>query len=153
MDELELIKTIAGQVLQDHDMFLVDVELKGSTGNSMIWIYIESENGNVSLDRCAEISREMNFLLDAEGWHDKKYTLNVSSPGLDRPLKDIRQYMSNTGRKARVVYMKEGEQMRVEGKLTDAQPGKITLLTEDKKELEIPFSDIVETHILASFKQ
>ncbi len=151
MDELEQIGTIAEQVIQDNDLYLVDIELKGSPGNRMIWIYVESEKGNISLNRCAEISREVNFLLDAAGWHGKKYTLNVSSPGLDRPLRDIRQYNSNTGRKARVVYLKDGEKVQVEGKIADAQPEKITLLTEDKKELEIPFSDIVETHILVSF--
>ena len=152
MDELEQIKTIAGQVLQDHEeMYLVDVDLKGSTGNRMVWVYIESEKGNISLDRCAEISREVNFLLDASGWRGKKYTLNVSSPGLDRPLKDIRQYISNSGRKASVTFLKDDEQTRVEGELTGVHSGAITLLTENKKELKIPFSDIVETHILVSF--
>ena len=151
LDELEQIKDIAAQVLEDNDLYLVDVELKGSTGNRIIWIYVESESGNVSLDRCVEISREINFLLDAGGWHGKKYTLNVSSPGLDRPLRDIRQYHSNKGRKARVKYLKDGEEAVLEGKLTGVSDDKITILTENKKELDISFPDIVETHVLASF--
>ncbi len=151
MDELDQVKEIAAQVLSDNDLYLVDVELKGSTGNRVIWIYVESEGGNVSLDRCVEISREANLLLDASGWHGKKYTLNVSSPGLDRPLRDIRQYHSNIGRKARVTFLKDGEHERLEGKLTGVTTDSITLMTENKKELPIPFSDIVETHIVATF--
>ncbi len=152
MEELELINTTAEKVLQDHDdMYLVDVELKGSPGNRVIWIYIESDKGNISLDRCAGLSREVSFLLDASGWHNKKYTLNVSSPGLDRPLKDIRQYVSNIGRKASVAYLKDGEPVRAEGKLVNAHSDVIILETESKKELTIPFSDIVETYILPSF--
>ena len=150
MDELDQIKEIATQVLADNDLYLVDVELKGSTGNRVIWVYLESEKGNVSLDRCAGISREMNFLLDAAGWHGRKYTLNVSSPGLDRPLRDIRQYHSNLGRHARVTVLKDGAEMRLEGELAGVTSERITLVTENKKELDIPFSDIVETYILAS---
>jgi ribosome maturation factor RimP len=150
LDELEQIKQIASQVLTDNDLYLVDVELKGSTGNRVIWIYLESEKGNVSLDRCAGISREVNFLLDAAGWHGKKYTLNVSSPGLDRPLRDIRQYHSNIGRQARVTVLRDGTEVRQEGRLAGVTEEKITLVTENKKELEIPFSDIVETYIQAS---
>ena len=151
MDELEQIKDIAAQVLQDNDLYLVDVELKGSAGNRVIWIYVESESGNVSLDRCVDISREINFLLDAGGWHGKKYTLNVSSPGLDRPLRDIRQYHSNKGRKVRVKYLSNGEEVVSEGKMTGVTDSKITILTENKKELQISFPDIVETYVLASF--
>ena len=151
LDELDQIKDIAAQVLEDNDLYLVDVELKGSTGNRVIWIYVESDSGNVSLDRCVDISREMNFLLDASGWHGKKYALNVSSPGLDRPLRDIRQYHSNQGRNVRVTYLKDGEEVSSEGKLTGVTNDKITILTENKKELDISFPDIVETYVLASF--
>ncbi len=151
LDELEQIKDIAAQVLQDNDLYLVDVELKGSAGNRVIWIYVESESGNVSLDRCVDISREINFLLDAGGWHGKKYTLNVSSPGLDRPLRDIRQYHSNKGRNVRVKYLSDGEEIVSEGKMTGVTDSKITILTENKKELQISFPDIVETYVLASF--
>lgn len=153
MEEQEEINALADQVLQDSDLFRVDTELKGSAGNRVIWIYVESENENVSLDQCAEISRELQLLLDASGWHDRKYTLNVSSPGVDRPLKDIRQYVNNVGRNASVTYKKNNdEQEQVNGKLIDVQSEEITLLTEKNRTLKIPFSDIVETRILVSFK-
>ena len=152
VEEEKEVQTLAKQVLQSDGLFLLDVELKGSQGNRMVWIYVESEKGNISLDKCAEINRELSLLLDASGWHGRKYTLNVSSPGLDRPLKDIRQYVNNLGRKASVVYLDNGREVRVEGKLTNVQQDLITLVTEKNDRLEISFSDVLETRILVSFK-
>ncbi|MEX0679980.1 MAG: hypothetical protein WD097_01245 [Balneolales bacterium] len=152
MEEREQIQKLAEQVLKGDDLFLVEVELKGSAGNRVIWVYIESDKGNISLDRCAEFSRELNLLLEAGGWHDHQYTLNVSSPGLDRPLKDLRQYVNNVGRKASVVYVKDGEEFQEEGELIHAHADSITLLTSTKEQLKIPFSNVMEARIQASFK-
>lgn len=152
VEDQELIISLANQVLQDQDMFLVDTELKGTPENRIVWIFVEAEKGNVSLDRCAELSRELQLLLDVHGWHERKYTLNVSSPGLDRPLKDIRQYVNNVGRNAHVIFEKDGKQIRAEGTLADATPELIILVTGDRQQLEIPFTDIVEARIVPSFK-
>lgn len=153
MEEQQEIIYLAEQVLEDQDLFLVDTELKGSVNHRVIWIYVESESGNVSVDHCAQLSRELQLLLDAHGWHERKYTLNVSSPGLDRPLKDFRQYVNNAGRNASVVFEKDGDETRIKGKLIEANPDRVVLKTENGRHVEIPFSDIVETRILVSFKQ
>lgn len=152
MEEQDEIYAFAEQVLQNDDLFLVDIELKGSAGNRVIWVYVESEGGNISLDRCAEINRELGLLMDAGGWHGRKYTLNVSSPGVDRPLKDFRQYVNNLGRNASVVYKKQDEEIKVEGKLIDANQEAVTLETEQETQQVVPFSDILETRIMVSFK-
>ena len=152
MQEQEEIVSLAEQVLENSDLFLVDTELKGSVGNRMVSIFVDSESGNISLDRCAEINREIQFLMDASGWRDRKYTLNVSSPGLDRPLKDIRQYVNNLGRNASVVYEEDGRNVQVHGKLVDAKPESVTLEAKGKDALVIPYNAIVETYIQVSFK-
>ena len=152
MQEQEEIVSLAEQVLENSDLFLVDTELKGSVGNRMVSIFVDSESGNISLDRCAEINREIQFLMDASGWRDRKYTLNVSSPGLDRPLKDIRQYVNNLGRNASVVYEEDGRKVQVHGKLVDAKPESVTLEAKGKDALVIPYNAIVETYIQVSFK-
>lgn len=153
MEEHNEIKSLTEQVLQNFDLFLVDIELKGSQGNRIVWIFVESEHGNVSLDACAEVSRELEFLLDAAGWRGKKYTLNVSSPGLDRPLKDIRQYVNNLGRKATVIYEKSGENVQEEGKLVSADGDSIVLQKDSKQQISIPFENIVETRIQPVFNK
>lgn len=147
-----MVYSLAEQMLADDDLYLVDVELKGSDANRIVWVYAESDKGNISLDRCAAISRELSLLLDANGWHEKKYTLNVSSPGLDRPLRHLRQYVSNLGRKASVTYLHEGSEIRLEGVLSDAEPEQVRLELPDGSIRTIPFEDIRETKILPSFK-
>lgn len=152
MQEQEQVQSIVEQVLQDKDLYLVDIELKGSQANRIIWIYVEAEKGNISLDLCADLSREMNFLLDANGWHNRKYTLNVSSPGLDRPLKDIRQYVNNKGRRVLVVYNMNNEQVQVNGIISEADTEIVILETDKNNRLEIPFSSITEARIQPAFK-
>ena len=152
MQEQEQVQSIAEQVLQDKDLYLVDIELKGSQGSRIIWIYVDAVKGNISLDICAELSREINFLLDANGWHNRKYTLNVSSPGLDRPLKDIRQYVNNKGRKISVVYGMDNEQVQANGRILEADPEILVLETDKNNRLEIPFSSITEARIKPALK-
>ena len=136
-------------VLKGTDLFLVETELKGSQASPALWVYIESEKGNISLERCADISRELGFVLDASGWRDKKYTLNVSSPGLDRPLRDKRQYVNNIGRKADVSFRKDGKQTSRSGTLEDVQSNHISLRS-DGNIIQIPWSEVLETRIKAS---
>lgn len=152
MQEQEQVQSILEQVLQDKDLYLVDIELKGTQGSRIIWIYVEAEKGNISLASCAELSRELNFLLDANGWHNRKYTLNVSSPGLDRPLKDLRQYVNNKGRSISVVYEKNNEPVQVSGVIAEAGPEILILEIDKNNRLEIPFSSITEARIQPAFK-
>ncbi|MDI6400869.1 ribosome maturation factor [Balneolaceae bacterium ANBcel3] len=144
---------MAEQVLTGTDLYLVEAELKGSSSNYSIWIYLEAEKGNISLDQCAKISRELKLLLDADGWHEKKYTLNVSSPGLDRPLRDRRQYLNNIGRIAVIRYTDGDETRSAEGKLEEVQEEKVLLNPGSGKDaIQIPFSEIQEARIQPSFK-
>jgi len=78
-------------------MFIVDVEIKHQDMN-VVWVSVDSEKGDVNLDKCSQISRELSFLIESENIFNKPYRLNVSSPGLSRPLTDNRQYAKNTGR-------------------------------------------------------
>lgn len=139
------------QVIRGSELFVVDVEVKGSQSNRIVSVFLDSESGNITLDRCVNISKELQLLLDASGWHEKAYTLNVSSPGLDRPLKDLRQYVSNTGRQAKVRYQKGDTAADVSGMLAGVKDGHVIVDT-DTGSVEIAFEEIMETRIIASFK-
>lgn len=152
MEEQEQIITLTEDILRGQPLYLVEVELKGSKENRMIWVYIDSEEGLVSLDQCASLNRELGFILDAKGWHERKYTLNVSSPGLDRPLKDFRQYKNHVGRKASITLKKEDVPERtVVGTLEKVESDKVLLKTEKKEKVVIAHSEIEETRIIAGF--
>jgi ribosome maturation factor RimP len=85
------------------DCFLVEFHLH--RGNKLE-IFVDCDSG-LTLDKCQQISRYLESFLDQEGWLGDNYTLEVSSPGLNRPLKLLRQYRKNIGRKLEVT-LKDG---------------------------------------------
>lgn len=98
---MELTERI-GQLLEDKygsdemfaDCFTVEIELK--PGNKL-FIYADSDSG-LSLEKCQKLSRYVEHQLDENGWLGETYGIEVSSPGIDRPLKFPRQFVKNIGR-------------------------------------------------------
>lgn len=144
---LNTIKEIAQPIVEQEDMFLVDVEVKGAKVPE-VWVLVDTEEGDVNLDTCSQISRELSFLLEDKSVFEKAYRLNVSSPGLSRPLSDWRQYPKNQGRTARVKYKKDNEYFTVEGVLLNVTDEQIEVKPEDDKLVLIPIEEIVETKII-----
>jgi len=139
------------------------VEIKTPPPNK-IQLFVDGDNG-ITVDKCAEISRYVESFLDSEGWVGERYVLEVSSPGMDKPLKLLRQYKKNLGRKVEVV-LTDGAMKR--GMLKAADEEKIILESEAGKKkrpgrhrtagtandlLEIPFGNIKRTKLSFSFKQ
>ncbi|MDZ7771197.1 MAG: ribosome maturation factor [Balneolaceae bacterium] len=147
---VQTISELAETVLADSEFFLVDVELKG--GNTpVVWVYVDAEEKGVNMDECARLSNELGFLLDAHDIFKAGYRLNVSSPGLSRPLSDRRQYPKNKGRKSRVKFRsEEGSYETVEGILSEISDDAISLEKEEGNRLKIPFEQVVETKIIPS---
>lgn len=130
---LEHIKTLATPVIEGVGYYLLDALIEND-GESVIWVLVECENGPVTLDTCADLSREIGFVLEAHDLMSDRYRLNVSSPGLERPLSDVRQYRKNVGR---ILRVKIGDTL-VEGKLTDFNDREITLaLPEGSKTYDL----------------
>lgn len=130
-------------------MFVVDVELKTHSGQTEVWVLLDAEKGGVNIDHCSEISRELGFLIEAHELFDKKYRLNVSSPGLSRPLSDLRQYKKNEGRVAAIKFKNtDGEYKKIEGVITSIQDEVVAITDEEEVETQIPFNNIVETKII-----
>ncbi len=127
------------------DCFLVDIVTKK---DSKVEVYIDSDS-SLSLDTCRIVSRYLENLIEENNWLGEKYTLEVSSPGLDRPLSLLRQYVKNIGRKIRVT---KEDGSKIEGKLTAATPDKIEVEINSTKETSIKFDDIKTAKILVSFK-
>jgi len=147
----EQIAEVAESVLSTTDFFLVDVEIKGGD-TPEVWISIDAEDRGVNMDECAEVSNEISFLMDAHDIFSGKYRMNVSSPGLSRPLVDRRQYPKNQGRKAKVKFKENGEYRKVEGVLQEIREDEIIIELEDESTLAVRFDDLVETKIIPSFK-
>ncbi len=149
LDITQNIKDLAAPLADEHDLFVVDVELKTHSGQTEVWVLLDTEKGGVNIDHCSEISRELGFLIEAHELFDNKYRLNVSSPGLSRPLSDLRQYKKNEGRVATIKFKNtDGEYKKIEGVITGIENEVVAITDEEEVETQIPFDNIVETKII-----
>jgi len=153
MEIAEEIRKIVEEKLTDPSQFVVDVVVS-LRGTQKVIVILDGDKG-VTIDGCANISRELSKVLDDSPLLKDSYLLEVSTPGLDQPLKLNRQYAKNIGRRLKVKW---GEHT-TEGKLTVVTPDRIALEEEfgegKKKEIrtiEIPFTDIDKSFVLVSFK-
>src|SRR5688572_24738994 len=102
MEFIEELKKIITGKLTDPSQFLVDVIAKGQKSSKKVLIVIDGDKG-VTIDDCANLSRELSKAFDDAQLFDDSYMLEVSTPGLDHPLKLQRQYNKNIGRRVKVA--------------------------------------------------
>ncbi len=138
-------------MLSTTDFFLVDVDIIGGD-SPVVCVSVDGEDRGVNMEECARISNELGFLMDAHELFSGQYRINVSSPGLDRPLIDRRQYPKNEGRKVEVKYEQDGEDLKVEGILQEVTKKGIAVEINEQITVNLPFEDLVETKIIPSFK-
>jgi ribosome maturation factor RimP len=100
-DILERVRRIAEPLAASEGMELVDVELGGAGGRQALRLFIDKAGG-VSLDDCTSVSRAVSAALDVEDPIQGAYDLEVSSPGLDRPLRTPEHFAKFAGQKVRV---------------------------------------------------
>lgn len=150
-DKLEIIEGLLRPLLTD-DIFLVEMKIK-PTNN--IKIFLDADSG-LGIEKCIRINRTLYKAIEEnQVFIDGDFSLEVSSPGIDQPLKQTRQYIKNVGRDVEVLM---NDETRREGKLTAATEEGITIeYTEGKNKkavthtLDIPFTDIKQTKVLVKF--
>ncbi|MCK5280191.1 MAG: ribosome maturation factor RimP, partial [Cyclobacteriaceae bacterium] len=84
------------------EIFLVEVNIKGKPGNQKIQVFIDGDQ-YVDVDECSKISRKLSDELEGRDLIEGRYIIEVSSPGVDKPLKLIRQYPKHIGRELEVI--------------------------------------------------
>lgn len=125
----------------------VEYQLDGSYGT--LRVYIDREQG-VSLDDCAEISRQISAILDVEDPIQQAYDLEISSPGLDRPLFKLADYERFTGQtvKIKLVVGLDGRR-NFKGALLGVSDANEVLVEVDGTEFRLPFADIAKANLVA----
>lgn len=131
MDLVQNITQLATKVAESAGLDLVDVEIFRAGKRRVLRIYVGKRDG-VNVDDCARVSRDLGTLLDADNvMQDENYILEVSSPGLDRPFKTLKDYRRNLGRFVRVSTREPvegfGNKKVMVGKLQDVGEASITL--------------------------
>jgi len=138
------------------EKFVVDVAISGKKQPKRVVVVVDGDNG-ISIDDCAELSRTLSKDLDDRDlFAEEHYLLEVTTPGLDQPLKLKRQYFKNIGRDLKVV-MKSSS--TATGKLKAVTDEKLVLERQtgtgrkkELREMEVPFADIDKAFVLISFK-
>lgn len=134
--------------LADTDMFIVELSV---SSNNRIVVEIDGMSG-VTIENCVAVSRQIESNLDRE---QEDFELQVSSAGIDKPLRDRRQFVKNIGREVKIVLQDSAE---LKGELLEAGDQlKVKLPASKKKKLPereemIAWENIRETKILISFK-
>jgi len=142
------IRALAEEVVAGTSYFVVDVEVRGHKGTRVVEIYVDGDDG-IGHDDLAVVSKEVGFLLDVEDTVDGSYKLEVSSPGIKRPLSVPRQYQKNVGRTLRVRYQTEESTQDeiVVGELTDADDEEIELELSSNQRLRLPYTAVTEARV------
>ena len=144
------INEITIPIVEKNNAYLVDIAVRGERSSKVVEVYVDSDKG-ISLDECSAISRELSAALDEKDLIQGRYRLDVSSPGLDHPLKLHRQYVKNVGRNCK-VYVKENDYKIVkEGTLDKVDEHSVTIVSKGKS-AAIAFADIIEAYIIPKFK-
>lgn len=136
------IRNVIRPVIDQQELKLVDLELTGGQRGRTVRVFVDKVSG-VTVDECSALSREIGVLLDVQEVVDGPYRLEVSSPGIDRPLTADWQFVKNRGRDLKVAFEDGDDVKEVVGFLEDVEPsGIILILNKNKKDsskIEIPF--------------
>jgi len=120
------IEEIITPVLNELDIDLVELSFRGTHGNRILRLFVDTENG-ITIEKCKNVSREISDILDAEDIITGKYRLEVSSPGLDRPMRTVRNFRRNIGREIRFTYQVEDTISTFQGVMDSVAEEKVTL--------------------------
>lgn len=143
MGALEEVKDLAEAVTRRRSLRLWDVEMGGQPGRAIVRVFVDSDSGAVDLDTVADVSEEISRGLDLRDPIQGRYTLEVSSPGLERNLRSADHYRLCVGRR---VVIKTSTKLvpdshRIEGTLAAAGDASIEVVLGEKR-VEVPYEQI-----------
>ena len=140
------VREIASPIVSNEGMELVEVEYRRERWGWVLRLYIDKEGG-ITLDDCTRISQEVGRNLDVENFISAPYTLEVSSPGLDRPLKKEGDFIKYRNRLMRVRTIEPiGNRWRFKGRLLGVSEDKIEMEV-DGAIFQIPLSNIARANL------
>lgn len=138
---MQSVRSIATPIVRALDLELVDVECAGQGARTMVRVFIDKPNG-VNVSDCEQVHLSLSHALDVQDPIPHAYTLEVSSPGLDRPLKRREDYVRSIGKLVNLKLARPSDgQWRVSGRLRS--------LNEEGVLLEISGSKQVEAKLVA----
>ena len=158
MIDKKLVRELAEERIAERDEPLYIVEITIGAGNQIL-VELDTEEGFVKIEDCISVSRNIEHNLDRE---EEDFSLEVSSAGMTKPFRVLKQYIKNVGREVKVIGNEHGKS--VEGLLKSADEKGFVIETKEKRRIEgkkkkewvieeIPFiyNEVKETKLIISF--
>jgi ribosome maturation factor RimP len=143
----DTVRQIIEASVAESQAILVDVVMRGHYRKPVIEVYLDAP-GPVTTTICSDVSRRISGELDGRSLIAEDYRLEVSSPGLDRPLRFLWQYKKHIGRPFRITRVGAAETEAVTGTLASVEDDAVVLKDKAAHEIRLPFSDIGEARIV-----
>ena len=158
MEPLAQIRAIAERVAASLGLEVWDIQSRRETIGHVVRVFIdrpgpaETPEESVSIEDCEQVNREMSTILDVEDPLPFTYTLEVSSPGLDRPLRDPADYGRFAGRMAKVVVSEAVDNQKAfEGRLRGVDGGHVLLEAPNGRMHRLPLRLITRGRLEVEF--
>ena len=158
MDVIEQVRDAAARVASGYGLEIFDVQLRREATGMVLRVRIDRPgpaaiaDESVSVEDCANVSRDLSAILDVEDLVPTAYTLEVSSPGLDRPLRSEAEYRRFAGRRAKVVMREPIDgQGFVKGRLAGVEHGHVLIDADNGRRVRVPVGSITRANLEVEF--
>jgi ribosome maturation factor RimP len=157
-DVIEHVRVLAARVAGSLGLEIFDVQFRREAGGMVLRVRVDRPGpsaraeDSVSVDDCARVSRDLSAMLDVEDLVPQAYTLEVSSPGLDRPLRSADDYRRFVGRRAKVVMRQAVDgQTFFKGTLGGMDGGDVLIDGDNGRRHRVPLEVITRAHLEVEF--
>lgn len=140
------LTAIAEPVVLEAGAELVELQLVQRKSSALVRLLVDKPGG-ITLDDCTEISRGVSFLLETADPLEGRYTLEVSSPGLDRPLTTEGDFRRKVGEEIKLYLKEEDRTIEVAGEILKVEDKRLTLMTAEG-ERKFPLENVVKGKIV-----
>ncbi|MBN2184328.1 MAG: ribosome maturation factor RimP [Candidatus Krumholzibacteriota bacterium] len=143
----EQVASLVNKELEALGVELVKLDLSSRGKRSILRVFIDDPEKGVTIDDCVRVTKALGLALDGEDIIQGRYNLEISTPGMNRPLTRRDHYLRFTGKTARVEYMAGGGEKRSSiGEITGIEEDKV-ILTDKKGECRIEFGSIIKANL------
>lgn len=143
----ELVGPLARAVGADVD----EVIVRGARGSRVVRVVVDRPEGGIDIDTCALLSRTLGASLDERDLIGGKYTLEVTSPGADRPLRQPRDFRRNLGRTVRIAHAADGPERPPTGEITGvvrSVDDTVVTLEVDGQDMAVPLREVAHGKVV-----
>jgi ribosome maturation factor RimP len=157
-DVVEQVRAIATRVAGTLGLDIFDVQFRREAGGMVLRVQVDrpgpaaTAEESVSVEDCAAVSRDLSAVLDVEDVVPAAYVLEVSSPGLNRPLRTAEDFRRFAGRRAKVVMreMVDGQSF-FKGRLEGVAEHEVLIVTDDERRHRVPLAVITRANLEVEF--